>query len=125
VRALPIGGSANSNRAFAERRQDPFEAKPHRGRVTDKGKLDGSAGHRRSCALFPRVLSGRDQASATPTIAITPADGSNARECIMRLRQLHDAYAIFTRRAAQFDALDWALWKIKQAGPVSFQKNTG
>src|SRR5690242_14000385 len=63
------------NRAFAERRQDPFEAKPHRGRVTDKGKLDGSAGHRRSCALFPRVLSGRDQASATPTIAITPADG--------------------------------------------------
>jgi len=37
-------------------------------------------------APVPPVLSGRDQASATPSIAILhPLPGSNGCECIMRL----------------------------------------
>src|SRR5271155_5725892 len=45
----------------------------------------------------PPVLSGRDQASATPSVAISdPLTGADRHENIMRIWQLHDCFAILT-----------------------------
>jgi hypothetical protein len=56
-----------------------------------------------SRAPVPPVLSGRDQASATPSIAISRRlTDRNGRQCMMRLRHLHGCLFTNPRRRREF-----------------------